>query len=181
MHMHISREKRKEKVSDYLIHMYQVEDLIRALDRDLSGIESTIIAPYHLPKSKHQEMVDWYANLVLMMEKEQKGEQGHLQFITNLINEVNDFHIRLLDSGVDASYTGLYRSVAGLIRELRQKGATGDNDLEIALTALYGYVLISLKKLKISEETRQAMQQISQWLDMLSELFRLYESGDLEL
>lgn len=179
--MIISREKRKEKVTDYLIHLYQVEDLIRALDRDLVRIENTIIVPCNLPESKHREMVDWYANLVLMMEKEQKSEKGHLQFIINLINEVNDFHIRLLDSEADASYTVLYRPVSGLLRELKQKGATGDNDVETALTALYGFVLISLKKMNISEETRQAMQQISQWLDKLSDMFRLYESGDLEL
>ena len=136
--MLISREKRKEKVTDYLIQMYQVEDLIRALDRDLVQIESKIIVPYNLPESRHHEMVDWYANLVLMMEKEQKTEKGHLQFIINLINEVNDFHLRLLDSGDDASYTSTYRTVAGLIRELRHKGATGESDVEIALTALYG-------------------------------------------
>lgn len=179
--MLISREKRREKVTDYLIHMFQAEDLIRALNRDLVQIESKIIAPYNLTESKHHEMVDWYANLVLMMEKEQKTGKGHLQFIINLINEVNEFHFRLVDSGTDTSYTEIYRTVAGLIRELRHKGATGESDVEIALTALYGFVLMNLKDQTISEETRQAMRMISLWLDKLSEMFRLYESGDLEL
>jgi len=178
--MLIAREKRKNNLSEYLIYMFQVEDSIRSVDGDLQEIEERIIAPYMLPEATHHEIVDWYANLILMMEKEKVRNKGHLQFLVNLMGDFHNFHLRLMESEVDIQYTQSYKSVAGLLSEIRQRGATGAHDVETALTALYGYLILILGKKAISEDTKQAMTQISTWLRLLSELYRQFETGEFE-
>lgn len=178
--MIIARDKRKQNLSEYLIYMFQIEDSIRSMDADLQAIEERIIKPFMLPDALHREMVDWYANLILMMEKEKLRTKGHLQFLVNLMGDLNSFHLRLMESGVDIQYEQSYKSVAGLLAEIRRRGAKGDHDVETALTALYGYFILKLGKKDISAETKQAMSQISKWLGQLSELYRQFETGEFE-
>ena len=178
--MFIAREKRKENLSEYLIYMFQIEDAIRSADSNLQAIEEKMIVPFMLQEATHREMVNWYANLILMMEKEKVRSKGHLQFLVNLMADLNSFHLRLMESEVDAQYVQSYESVAGLLKEIRQRGAKGDHDIETALTALYGYFILKLAKKDISEETRQAMTQISSWLGLLSDLSRQFEAGEFE-
>jgi hypothetical protein len=179
--MLVAGNLRKQNLSEYLLLLFHTEDTIRAMNRDLGMIEEKIIVPSKLPESSHKELVDWYANLLLMMEKEKIQEKGHFQFIINLINDLNDFHLRLLENQTDSGYTGAYRNAAGLITELRHKGAPGTNEVETALSALYGYLLLKLKKQPVSTKTLKAMEIIGVWMGKLSHLFRLFESGDLEL
>ncbi|GAP70503.1 hypothetical protein BA6E_124318 [Bacteroidales bacterium 6E] len=178
--MFIAREKRKENLSEYLIYMFQIEDAIRSADADLQAIERKMIVPFMLPEATHREMVNWYANLILMMEKEKVRTKGHLQFLVNLMDDLNGFHLRLMASELDAQYEQSYKSVAGLLTEVRRRGARGNHDVETALTALYGYYILKLGKKAISHETIQAMTQISKWLGLLSELYRQFEAGEFE-
>ena len=43
--MIIARQKRKENIAEYLLYMWQVEDLIRANKFDMDSINRTVIAP----------------------------------------------------------------------------------------------------------------------------------------
>ena len=42
--MIIARQKRKENIAEYLLYMWQVEDLIRANKFDMDSINRTVIA-----------------------------------------------------------------------------------------------------------------------------------------
>lgn len=176
-----AREKRKENPAEYLIYMFQVEDMLRAFNGDLQQIEDHLVTPRNLPAPIHKEMVGWYANLVLMMEKEKIREKGHFQFIRNLISDMYDFHLRVMEVEADEEYIRTYRSTAGLIAEVRRKSDNGMNDVETCLTALYGFMMLKISGKKVSEETSEAMQRFSHWLGLLSSLFRRFEKGDFEL
>jgi hypothetical protein len=176
-----ARDIRKENPAEYLIYMFRTEDTLRAFHNVLQQIEENLIKPLRLPESVHRETLDWYKNLVLMMDKENIRESGHFQFIRNLINEIYDFHLRIMETGADEEYIKTYKSVAGLIAELKRKSAEELNDLEICLNALYGYMLMNIRHEVISENTRLAMKQFSAWLGLLSDLFRRFETGHFEL
>jgi hypothetical protein len=176
-----AREKRNNNPAEYLIYMFQVEDMLRAFNGDLQQIEDHLVTPRNLPASVHKEMVDWYANLVLMMEKEKIREKGHLQFILNLINDLYDFHLRVMEYEADEEYIRTYRATAGLIAEVKRKSDNGMNEVETVLTALYGYMMLKISGKKVTTETSEAMHQFSRWLGMLSSLFRRFEKGDFEL
>ena len=54
--MIISREKRKENIAEYLLYMWQIEDLIRGCELDLDKIKNSVIDKYTLPNKKKKKM-----------------------------------------------------------------------------------------------------------------------------
>ena len=47
--MIVAKQKRKENIAEYLLYMWQVEDLIRANQFDIDSIRRTVIAQYDQP------------------------------------------------------------------------------------------------------------------------------------
>jgi len=177
--MHTAQQKRKENIVEYILYLFQVEDLIRALQLKMPAIEKHLVAQYQADEKTRKEITSWYENLVLMMEKEGIREKGHFQFLKNQINELNELHLKLMETSVDEEYVRLFKSVSGLITELQTKGNSTNNDLKIGLDAVYGYLLLKIQKKEISAETTEAMKRLIDWLSMLSKLFKDYETGDM--
>jgi hypothetical protein len=176
-----AKQKRKENIAEYILYLFQVEDLIRAFKLDINNIESHLVSQYKVDEETKGEILAWYKNLVIMMEKEGIQEKGHFQFLTNLINDVNEFHLKLIKDNLEKEYVNEFKSVSGLISELKMKGNEVKNDLQISLDAIYGYLMLKIQKKEISPETTGAIEMLTRWLSYLSKLFRDYESGKLEL
>ncbi|MFW5822573.1 MAG: DUF4924 family protein, partial [Tangfeifania sp.] len=143
--MLVAKQKRKENIAEYILYLYQVEDLIRAFHLDMDLLNKKLIAGYDVDDKTRKEIYNWYENLVLMMEKEGKQQKGHLQFIINLIGELNEFHLRLLETEVDKMYIPIYRAVAGLVNELKPKNPDAVNDIQVAIDGIYGYLLLKIQ------------------------------------
>ena len=47
--MIVSKKLKEQSISEYLLYMWQVEDLIRANNCDIDKLEQTVVAPYNLP------------------------------------------------------------------------------------------------------------------------------------
>ena len=77
--MIIARQKRKENIAEYLLYMWQVEDLIRANKFDMDSINRTVIAHYDQPEEVKKEIAQWYEELIEMMRSEGGMEKGHIQ------------------------------------------------------------------------------------------------------
>ncbi len=179
--MLVAKQKRKENIAEYILYLYQVEDLIRAFHLDMDLIEKQLVSGYRADEKTAGEIVEWYRNLVLMMEKEKIEKKGHLQFLVNLINELNQFHLKLMEIQVDAMYVNTFQAVAGLVTELKQKNESASNDIQLALDAVYGYLLLKMQQKTITNETTDAMRRLSQWLSALSKLYKDFEAGDLDI
>ncbi len=113
--MLVAKQKRKENIAEYILYLYQVEDLIRAFKLDMVLIEERLVSNYKADEPTAAAISDWYKNLVMMMEKERIQQKGHLQFITNLITDVNDFHLKLMETSKDGLYVQSFKAVAGLV------------------------------------------------------------------
>jgi len=116
-----------------------------------------------------------------MMEEEEIEERGHLQHVVNLSNDLFQLHLRLINSPDEGDYHQLYQSGALLEAELRQKGSEEDNLVSLFLAAIYGVWLLGLKKVQISDDTRQAVEQMSSLLALLSKYYAQVEAGEKEL
>lgn len=178
--MLVAKQKRKENIAEYILYLYQVEDLIRAFKFDMNVIGEKLIANYKADENATAAITDWYQNLVIMMEKERIQEHGHLQFITNLIADVNDFHLKLIETGSEEMYGQAFKAVAGLIDELKQKNKAAKNDVDLGITAIYGFLLLKMQQKNISIDTTEAIKRISAWLSALSKLYKDFETGDFE-
>lgn len=179
--MLVAKKKRKENIAEYILYMYQVEDLIRAFQFDMDLIEKRLVASYKVDEKASDEITDWYQNLLLMMEKEGIKDNGHLQFLHNLIVDLDQFHLKLLETQKDTLYVNTFQAVAGLVTELKQKNKKAENDIQVTLDAIYGYLLLKMQQKKVSDETVTAIKRLSYWLGALSKLYKDFEAGDLEI
>ena len=161
--------------------MYQVEDLIRAFNLDMTLIEDRLVTNYKTDEKTSIEITDWYQNLVSMMEKERIQEKGHLQFLTNLTADVNEFHLKLIETRKDAVYVQNFQSISGLVKELKAKNTSAKNDIDLAIAAIYGFLLLKMQKKSISDETTNAIKMISQWFSGLAKLYKEFEEGKFEI
>ena len=76
--MIIAQKKRKENIAEYLLYMWQVEDLIRAAAVSPEGVEQLLLPRYNVDEEKRAEIRSWYLELIEMMRTEGKVQAGHL-------------------------------------------------------------------------------------------------------
>jgi hypothetical protein len=180
--MIIAQEKRKTNIAEFILYMWQVEDLIRASGFDLERVDENVIRKFDLPPETLEEIRTWYSNLITLMAEERIVNKGHMSFLNNLIRELNDLHLRLLQSPREKKYQSLYRDARPNIRSFMQKSPdTFSSEIEACLTGLYGYLMLRLKQTDVSEETRNAMVSFSNLLAALSTRYREIEEGSREL
>lgn len=174
-------KKRKENIAEYLLYMWQIEDIIRANGLDMSKIKSNILDHYTgLDERQLKEMADWYESMIDMMRREGVVEKGHIQMNQNIISDLEHLNSRLLKDPQFAEYSSLYYSVLPDIVEIRSKA--GDNkrgEIESAFTALYGLLLLRLQKKQISAPTLAAADRISKFLARLATYYKEDEEGKL--
>lgn len=181
--MLIAREKRKNNIAEYILYMWQIEDIIRAFNFDIDKIDSELVSQYDVSDEEKLEIKSWYGGLAESMLTEGIRVNGHLQYLHSLADELNDFHFRLVDSSHQSEYQKKYMTVFHDISELRLKMGSKEriSDMEVCLTSLYGLLLMRLKKRKVSEDTQKVLGAFSELLAELSIIFKKYETGDIEI
>ena len=180
--MIIARQKRKENICEYLLYMWQVEDLIRANHFDMDEIRDKVIARYNQPDEVKEEITRWYEELIEMMRSEGVKESGHIQLNKNVIITLTDLHLRLLKSPKEMIYGAAFYKTLPYIVQLRAKSGGNDiPELETCFTAVYGYLMLRMQGKEISAETLDGIKQISSFLALLAEKYRADMNGELEL
>ena len=180
--MLIAREKRTTNIAEFILYMWQLEDMIRASGFDIDEIDKTIISKYRQPAEILYEMRDWYANLIESMKQEKIEKKGHLSFVNNLINELTDLNTRLLNHPDESEYRLLYNQARPNIEALMNKTNNPvQSEIEACLTGLYGFLMMRLQKKEISSETTAAISTFSSLLAVLSKRFLEIEKGEREL
>lgn len=174
--------KKRENIAEYLLYMWQIEDLIRAYGLDIDKIQAGIIDGYRdLDGRQRKDMRDWYESLIDMMRREGKEKSGHLQLNVNTLNDLEQLHRRLLNDPKFAAYATQFYATLPLIVELRAKA--GDNrkdEIETCFDALYGLLMLRLRKKEISKETADAASQISKFLALLAAFYKKDYNNELE-
>lgn len=178
--MIIASQKRKENIAEYILYMWQVEDLIRANNLDMAKIKANIINRFNLSEAQSKEMEEWYESLIDMMRREGVVESGHLQINRNILNQLVQLHQTLLKDPAFPEYTTEFYRTLPFIVELRSKAAENQvGEIETCFTALYGLLMMRLKKQKLSKDTQDALTQISRFVALLAHDFHLDEEDKL--
>lgn len=180
--MLIAKKLKEENIAEYLLYMWQIEDIIRANKLDIDIIDKQIISGFDQPQDVKNEIREWYESLIDMMRREDVVEKGHLIVNKNVISELTELHNRLLKSPQESEYTEAYYKTLPFIVELRSKTQDKNTpELETCLAALYGFLLMRLQKKDISGETQSALSQISSFLRLLSLKYKEYKTGKLDI
>ena len=198
--MIIAKRKRKENIAEYLLYMWQVEDIIRAFGCSLPVIEKNYISKFDYSDEQKAEEADWFGNLIRMMNSEGKREQGHLDINRIIMDDLVDLHNRLLKSNRYPFYNAEYYKVLPFIVEIRSKnkraeakmkeqGSTeaplldvddNESEIETCFNVLYGIMLLRLQKKPITPETDHAVKEITTFIGMLSDYYAQDREGKLK-
>ncbi|MBQ3189364.1 MAG: DUF4924 family protein [Bacteroidaceae bacterium] len=180
--MFISKELRKNNIAEYLLYMWQVEDMLRANNMSIENICSSVVSNYNLGEEQRNELIAWYDNLLEMMRIEGVSQSGHLQINKNVIIMLTDLHLRLLKSPKVPFYTAAYYKVLPYIVEFRNKSnGQAKCEIENCFDALYMVWMMRLQKRDINAETLNATAEISKFVSMLSLYYKEDEEGKLDL
>ena len=169
--MFIAQELRKKSIAEYLLYMWQMEDLIRAYGCSLSRLRREYIDKFDYTDEQKDEETDWFGNLIRMMNEEGRREEGHLQINKIIVKDLADLHNQLMLSGKFPFYNAEYYKVLPFIVELRNKGDKEINEIETCLDALYGVMLLRLQQKPVSDETESAIREITTFIGMLNDYY----------
>ncbi len=179
--MFIAEQLKERNIAEYLLYMWQVEDILRANGLDIDKIRQTIIDPCQLDDDRRAKLTQWYEDLINMMHLEGVVEKGHLQINKNVILRLTDLHLQLLRSPKVPYYGAAYYKVLPYIVELRAKDHQHDtSELEVCFNALYGVLLLRLQKREVTEATAKAVEEIGKFISLLANYYDKDRRGELD-
>jgi hypothetical protein len=181
--MIISQQLRVENIAEYILYMWQIEDLIRAYEFDHERIKNNLTDRYKVDQVVKNDIQLWYEGLIDSMKSEQITISGHLAYLVGLADDLNDFHYRLIDSPHHSDYQVVYEKTIYNIGDFRKRMEPKDkvSDMEVCLTVLYGFMLMKMKKKAITEDTFEAIESIREMIALLSYKYKEFEEGKIEL
>ncbi len=179
--MIIAQNKRKENIAEYLLYMWQVEDIMRAYGLDINKIKASIIDRYDVDDNTRKAITDWWEGLIMMMQHEGKKETGHLQINKNVLIRLTDLHNELLQSPKYPEYGAEFYKTLPFIVELRAKTPQEQQvgELETCFNALYGTLMLKLQSKEVSKDTQVAIAQISHFIGTLAAYYKKNEESPL--
>lgn len=190
--MFVAKELRKKSIAEYLLYMWQIENIIRVYDCSLSRISREYIDKFGYTDEQKEEEEDWFGDLVRMMNQEGCRTNGHLQINKILIQDLTELHAQLLASSKFPFYSAEYYRVLPFIVELRGKtkqvadrmarkneehlkeiaANLSHSEIETCFDLLYGVMMLRLQKKEISQETNAAVKEITTFIGMLSDYYQ---------
>ena len=106
--MYIAQRLREQNIAEWIIYMWQVEDLLRGFALDLDRVDAEYVARFGLDEAHREEMLIWYSDLIEMMRDEDVVEDGHMQVTLAPLSLLTDLHQRLLASDKHPFYQAVY-------------------------------------------------------------------------
>lgn len=180
--MIIAQQKRKDNIAEYLLYLWQVEDLLRACNLDIEQVEKAVICRYDVDEKTRGEIKEWYESLIQMMEMENVRQRGHIRVCHNVLIRLNDLHVQLLaDQNRFPDYHADYYRTLPFIVQLRATLPEQErpSELETCFNALYGVMMLHLQGKEISQDTAAAISQISHFIGMLAAYYKRDEEKPL--
>lgn len=181
--MDIAKAKRRENIAEYILYLWQLEDLLRALQFSPEAIYSQLIEPRRdIPADQKHVFLLWYLDLANLLRQEGKEEKGHLEHTLHLIADLHDLHLRLMQLPAGEHYRRTYARLEPHLPQLRRiVGNPGMNDTELCFRALYAVMLYRIKGQGSNAAVGDTIEYISPAVAELAELYRQVETGEIDL
>jgi hypothetical protein len=178
--MFISQQKKSENIAEYILYMYQIEDLIRAYDFDLEVIMEKYVRPQLPDHSFVEQYRAWYSGLISQMQSQKIDKVGHLHDLKDILVEISYLHNTLMNLANDEKYKTLFEAALPFIEEFKEKSNLKDkNSIEVLFQALYMKLLLRLKGKEISAETEEAFDAMRIVLAYISRAYNQMQKGEL--
>jgi hypothetical protein len=179
--MLIAQQKLKENIAEYILYMYQIEDVIRAYQFDLDSILENYVKPQLPDNSFLSSYTKWYSDLINNMKSQKIEKSGHLHEINEVMIEISYLHTTLINIVKDDKYKTLFESSLPNIEDFKEKSNLKDkNPIEIAFHALYMKLLLKLQKKEISAESEEAFDTMRVLLAYIARAYNQMKNGSMD-
>lgn len=170
--MVIANQLRNKNRAEYLLYLWQVEDILRAYGCDFERLKNEYLIRFETDETTRENMEEWYRNLCEMMHTEGLLQKGHLSISRTVFQELLELHLKLSDSSHFPYYREMYYKVLPYIVELRSKGNHREEpELLTCFELLYGVMLLRLSHKEVAPATEKAVADISTLLGQLSDYY----------
>jgi len=177
----IANKTKESNIAEYVIYMFQIEDLIRANNLDLDTITTSILQPQIKDEVLLNQYKDWYKELIKRMKIEGKKEKGHSSDIDEILMELLMLHDTLINVIDDKKYKTVFEKALPALKDFQQKsGDSNLNLIEIGFNALYTKIILKLKKQVFTQATEDAFKAISELLGNLAAYYKKMKAGELD-
>ena len=143
--MDIALAKRRENIAEYILYLWQIEDLLRALQFSPEAIYSQLIAPRGIEEGQRHNYLLWYMDIANLLREEGKEEKGHLEHTLHLIGDLNDLHLQLMKLPIGEHYRQTFAKLEPELPRLRAVLGREMSDIELCFRALYAAMLYRIK------------------------------------
>ena len=169
--MSVAEKKRENNIAEYIIHMYQTEDLIRAYEFDLDQIKARIVENIPGDEEEKKDLAKWYEDLITKMKKEGLEKSGHLSELKEIVAELSSIHKEL--QSIDNNFEEVHNKSKAHIEKSKvfSQGQIED-EVQICLNGVYGLLLLRMEGKTIAPDL---MESINAFGDILSYLSFKYK------
>jgi hypothetical protein len=177
--MTIADRKLHENIAEYILFVWQMEDLARAVKFNPEAVRTMYEGAS--PEVTEAE-VTWFTALCDLMKKEGLEKKGHIPDLAEIMKELFYLHSNLLTIIKDQKYIDFHQTAQPILSEFLVKtGSTTNHEVEAYLVALYGMLILKLKSEEISEGTKQAMESFSKVVAYLSQEYHKMKRGEMNV
>ena len=180
--MYTAQKTRKENIAEYILYLWQLEDLLRALQFSPEAIYAKLVKPLGLPEEQKQEVFLWYMDIVNLLREEGKEQQGHLEHTLHLIADLHNLHLQLMKLPAGARYRELYARLEPELPRLRAVlGRNETSDTELCFRALYAAMLYRIRGEGGQQAVADTVEYISPAIAELASMYGKVERGEIDL
>ena len=178
--MLIAKKTKENNISEHVLYMFQIEDLIRANNLDLDTISATILSPQIQDESTLVAYKKWYADLIKQMKIEGIQKRGHLADLNEILMEMSLLHNTLINIIKEPKYLKVFESALPSLKDFQAKSNGAEiNLIEVGFNALYSKIILGLNKQAISEASNQAFEKIATMFGYLAAYYKKMKKGEL--
>ena len=178
--MDIAQAKRKENIAEYILYLWQLEDLLRALQFSPEAIYSQFVAPRKLTEESQNILLMWYMDIVALLREEEKESSGHLNHTLHLIADMHNLHLQLMELPAGAHYRKTFARLEPYLPVLRIALGKNISDTELCFRALYAVMLYRIKGGENSA-IADTIEYISPVIGELTAIYHKVDRGEIDL
>lgn len=164
----LADKKKQNNIAEYVLYMYQMEDLIRSYEFNIPDIEQYVVSHYPISDEEKIEIKGWFAELGEKMKVESIQKNGHLSDVQKIVDDLAKLHWTLLKE--DKDYYLIYNLAKPYIIDFiaSSEGKSPGHEIQICFNGLYGLLLCRLTGKTVSEELESAATSFGQVLGYLN-------------
>lgn len=178
--MTIADNKRQENIIEFLLYVWQMEDLVRA-----TGFNQEIIGSILSSQFEGDQLISegqWFTELARQMKSQKLEKVGHVGEVHELMTELVFLHNSLLNVFQDKDYIRAFENakpdLAVFVERSNQKYGS---EIEPGLVALYGLLTLRLKQVEVSQGTEESMEKFKKMFAYLADRYKKMKNGELGL